>query len=79
MPCNCLHLVLINTKVVKPNGNSNEINYHCKLKRESKAAAKEINQAYQRKTQASVAGYTCYYYNHKDLKCPDCVKFEEKK
>ena len=79
MPCNCLHLLTVNTKVVKAASNSNVTTYHCRLKRESKEITKEINQAYQRKTQVSVAGYSCYYCDHKDLVGSDCPKFEEKK
>jgi hypothetical protein len=62
---------------VKPGGNVAAASYHCKLKRENKEIAKEINQAYQRQTQISVAGYSCYYNNNEGVKCGDCVKYEE--
>jgi hypothetical protein len=75
MPCNCVNLLIVNTKVVKPGGNVAAASYHCKLKRESREIAKEINNSYQRLTQISVAGYTCYYCENNVVKCSECPKF----
>lgn len=77
MHFNCIHLITTKTKIIKPAGDTDATSFHCSLKRISRDDAKAINEAYQRQTQVSVAGYTCYYYNHKDLKGEDCPKFEE--
>jgi len=75
----CLHLITNNTKIVKEGVEGQQSNFLCSLKRISRDDSKVINEAYQKKTQVSVAGYTCYYHESRDVKPTDCPKFEEVK
>jgi hypothetical protein len=79
MSCPCKHLIINTTKTVKQGVAVQGSNYHCALKRASRTDTKIINDAFQKQTLISVAGYTCYYYGNKALKCQDCVKFEQGK
>ena len=79
MATKCIHLITNNTKIVKQDVEEQQSNFLCSLKRISRDDSKVINDAYQKQTQVSVAGYTCYYHDSKVVKSTDCPKFEEKK
>ncbi len=74
----CIHLIANNTKLVKQGVEEQETNFLCSLKRISRDDSKIINEAFQKQTRLSVAGYTCYYHTNKVVNPTDCPKFEEK-
>jgi len=78
MPTNtCRHLIINTSKLLKAGIAGQETHFHCALIGVSKADTKIINEAFQKQTLISVAGYTCYYHDSKAVKCKDCPKFEE--
>jgi len=79
MTDNCIHLIIYTTQTVKPCSKVKESNFLCSLKRASTPDAKIINDAFQKQTLISVAGYICYYQGNKTVKCADCPKFEQAK
>ena len=79
MSSDCSHLIIARNKIVKPNAETYELNFLCALKREDSDIAKTLNDAFQKQTQISVAGYTCYYHDNKIVKHTDCPKYEEEK
>jgi hypothetical protein len=79
MSCSCIHLITNTTKIVKQSAEGQQSNFLCSLKRISRNDSKVINEAYQKQTQVSVAGYTCYYHDNKAVKCTNCPKHEEVK
>ena len=76
MSCTCIHLITNTTKIVKPATEGHQSNFLCSLKRISGDDSKVINEAYHKQTTISVAGYTCYYHNNKDVNYMDCPKHE---
>jgi len=79
MSSDCSHLIIARNKIVKPNAETYELNFLCALKREDSDIAKTLNDAFQKQTQISVAGYTCYYHTSKNVICSQCPKFEASK
>ncbi len=77
MDITCIHLITNTTKIIKQTAEGQQSNFLCSLKRISRDDSKIINDAYQKQTQMSVAGYTCYYHNNKIVKYTDCPKHEE--
>jgi len=73
---NCKHLIINITRTIKQGIATPESNYHCALKRLSKADTKIINDTFQKQTLVSVAGYTCYYYDNNMVESTDCLKYE---
>jgi hypothetical protein len=70
--------MITNTSTLVKNGKEvPETNFHCAKKRISRDETKIINEAFQRKTRVSVAGYTCYYHDSTIASIVDCPKFEE--
>jgi len=77
LPCNCANLIVHNAKILKGGTEAEESSFHCAKKRISREDTRAINEAFQRQTQVSVAGYTCYYHNNSIAKLADCPMFEE--
>jgi hypothetical protein len=76
MAIKCAHLITNNTKIVKQGVEGQQSNFLCSLKRISREDSKVINDAYQKQTRVSVAGYTCYYHDSSLVKPKDCPKYE---
>jgi hypothetical protein len=77
--CNCANLITHTAKILKNGNTVEESNFHCAKKRISREDTRVINEAFQRQTQISVAGYTCYYQHNDKARLTDCPKFEELK
>jgi hypothetical protein len=78
MNSSCIHLITAKTKIIQPEGEKDESNFLCSLKRISREETSAINSAYQRQTQISVTGYTCHYQSPQTIKNIKCPRFEEK-
>ena len=74
----CVHLITAKTKIIQSEGEKDESNFLCSLKRISRNESDTINSAYQKQTQISVTGYTCHYQNSQIIKDTKCPRFEEK-
>jgi len=72
----CCHLITTTNKIVQASNETQEVHFLCALKRLRHEAKKTINEAFQRQTQISVAGYTCYYHTSQTVTCHECPKFE---